>query len=76
MQYNMTQMKLKMQASDKLIGKLRDQIQSNAQQIQKDSEVLTLQARIKGFQTKIQEQDIKIDELIQANANLEHKVNS
>ena len=49
MQYNMTQMKLKMQASDKLIGKLKDQIQSNAQQIQKDSEVLTLQARIKGF---------------------------
>lgn len=72
MQYNMTQMKLKMQASDKLIGKLKDQIQSNAQQIQKDSEVLTLQARIKGFQTKIQEQDIKIDELIQANANLEN----
>lgn len=72
MQYNMTQMKLKMQASDKLIGKLKDQIQSNAQRIQKDSEVLTLQARIKGFQTKIQEQDIKIDELIQANANLEN----
>ena len=33
MQYNMTQMKLKTQASDKLVGKLKDQIQSNAQQI-------------------------------------------